>query len=84
MTVTLDINEETEAVARAHAEARGLSLEEYLQGLLADAVLQAKAPADRTAFVRALKGKFAFLGPSRLAEEKAEEIAREERRWTSK
>lgn len=60
MTVTLDINEGTEAVARAHAEARGMSLAEYLQGLLADAVLHAEAPADRAAFVHALKGKFAF------------------------
>jgi len=82
--VTLEIGEGAEAVARAQAEARGISVEEYLQGLLAKPVTYAEPPPDRAAFVHALKGKFAFLGPSQLMADKEAEKALEERRWTSK
>jgi len=84
LTVTLEIGEGAEAVARAQAEACGISLEEYLQGLLIKAVLHGEPPVDRKAYAHALMGKFAFLGPSQLMAEKEAEKALEERRWTSK
>lgn len=84
MTVTLELGEGMEAVARAHAEARGISVEQYLQDLLTNSVLHAEPPPDRAAFVHAVMGKFAFLGPSQLMADKEAEKALEERRWTSK
>jgi len=84
VTVTLELGDGIEAIARAQAEARGVSVEEYLRDLLTKTVPHDERPPDRAAFVHALKGKFAFLGPSRLMADKEAEKALEERRWTSK
>lgn len=84
MTVILELGDEIEAIARAQAEARGISVEEYLRDLLATTVPHAERPADRKAYARAIMGKFAFLGPSQLMANKEAEKALEERRWTSK
>lgn len=78
MTVTLELGDGTEALARTQAEARGISVEEYLRDLLTRTVPHDERPADRAAFVHALKGKFAFLGPSRLMADKEAEKALED------
>jgi len=84
MTVTLELGDEIEAIARAQAEARGISVEEYLRDLLTKTVPHDERPPDRKAYARAIMGKFAFLGPSQLMADKEAEKALEERRWTSK
>lgn len=82
MTVTLELGDGIEAIARAQAEARR-QRGRIPAGLAHGNRPHAERPADRKAYARAIMGKFAFLGPSQLMADKEAEKALEERRWTS-
>lgn len=71
-----------EALARIQSGyyARRLSSSEDFEARKKDEI----ALQERRAQVRAARGSLAHLGPSRLMQDKAEERAREERRWKAK
>ena len=82
MTITL--RPETEKALLEAAARRGVTpddvIEEHLQDLTA-AEEDAGQEAALRARVKAARGSLAHLGPSTRMQDKAEERAREERRW---
>lgn len=89
MTVTLELRPDTEAAAKAAAQAEGIRVENYLQSFLEQALPRLTEEAtehvrrQRTAVLERLQGKHAGLpgGSEAFAAQKEEEKAREERRW---
>ena len=89
MTVTLELKPTLEAVAKAEAQAKGVAVENYLQGILEQA-LPRPAVQDpetvrqqRMTILNRLNGKYAGLpgGSEEFAAQKEEEKVREERFW---
>lgn len=99
MTVTLELNPDAEAAAKAEARTRGTTLENYLQQFLEQAFPPAPSGEKesktedaeavrrrRQEILSRLQGKYASFpgGSEEFAARKAEEKAREERRWQEK
>ena len=92
MTVTLELKPTLEAVAKSEAQARGVAVENYLQGILEQALPRPTVQdpesirQQRMAILGSLHGKYAGLpgGSEEFAAQKEEEKAREERFWRDK
>ncbi len=80
MTITL--SPETEKVLREAAARQGTTPDELAEQAVKEKYSLFSASTDeRRKRVYALMGSSRHLGPSQLIQDKAEEIAREERRW---
>lgn len=81
MTITL--KPETEQALRAAAARRGVTPDDVIEERLQDlrAAEDDAARAGLQARVKAARGSLAHLGPSTRMQDKAQERAREERRW---
>ena len=79
--MTLTLSPEIEKALTAAAVRKGTTPEQIVTEMVQEKfVLLAETPEERKARVYALMGSMAHLGPSHIAEDRAEEIAREERR----
>lgn len=80
MTITL--SPETGRALQEAAARQGTTPDELAQEILrVRFVAPQEAPEKRRARIQSLKGSMAHLGPSRLLEDRAEDRAREEKRW---
>ena len=91
MTVTLELRPDTEAAARAAAQAEGVGVEDFLKTLLEGQLLKPRqdlvgADSREAALSRIQSGFYAGrLSPSdEFAARKEEEKALEERHWNRK
>jgi hypothetical protein len=79
--MTLTLSPEIEKALTTAAARKGTTPEQIVTEMVQEKfVLLAETPEERKARVYALMGSMAHLGPSHIAEDRAEEIAREERR----
>ena len=74
--MTLTLSPEIEEVLTKVAARQGTTPDQ----IVTEMVLPKETPEERKARIYALMGSMAHLGPSHIAEDRAEEIAREERR----
>ena len=79
--MTLTLSPEIEKVLTAAAARQGTTPDQIVTEMVQEkfAVPQ-ETPEERKARIYALMGSMAHLGPSRIAEDRAEEVAQEERR----
>ncbi len=79
--MTLTLSPEIEKALTEAAAKTGRSPEDLASEALREKYVSlAESPEDRRKRVYALMGSSSHLGPSRIAEDRAEEIAREDRR----
>lgn len=79
--MTLTLSPEIEKALTTAAARQGTTPEQIVTELVQEKlVLVKETPEERKARIYALIGSMAHLGPSHIAEDRAEEIAREERR----
>lgn len=79
--MTLTLSPEIEKALTAAAARQGTTPDQIVTEMVQEKyVLHQETPEERKARVYALMGSSSHLGPSRIAEDRAEEIAREERR----
>lgn len=80
--MTLTLSPEIERVLTKAAAEQGRTPEELTEQAVREKYVPVpiESPEERKARIYALMGSSSHLGPSRLIEDKAEEIAREERR----
>lgn len=79
--MTLTLSPEIERALTAAAARQGTTPEQIVTELVQNKfVLPQETSEERKARIYALMGSMAHLGPSHIAEDRAEEIAREERR----
>lgn len=80
MTITL--SPETEKVLREAAARQGTTPDELAEEAMKEKYgVPLETPEERRARIQAIKGSMAYLGPSRILEDRAEDRVREERRW---
>lgn len=79
--MTLTLSPEIETALMATAARQGTTPEQIITELVQEKlVLRKETLEERKARIYALMGSMAHLGPSHIAEDHAEEIARDERR----
>lgn len=80
--MTLTLSPEIEKALTAAAARQGTTPDQIVTEMVKEKLVlpQVETPEERKARVYALMGSMAHLGPSHIAEDRAEEIAREERR----
>ena len=79
--MTLTLSPEIEKVLTTAAARQGITPDQSVTEMAQEKfVLREETPEERKARIYALMGSMAHLGPSHIAEDRAEEIAREERR----
>ena len=82
--MTLTLSPEIEKALTAAAARQGTTPDQIVAEMVKEnfVLLQAQeTPEERKARIYAIMGSSSHLGPSRIAEDRAEEIAREDRRF---
>lgn len=80
--MTLTLSPEIEKALTVAAARQGTTPDQIVTEMVKEKFVlpQAETPEERKARIYALMGSSSHLGPSRIAEDRAEEIAREDRR----